>query len=76
MRDKYFVIADIAKVHGKLRTAQAQFDHHEKAYWFHERECQQYVKQIDILSKELAEIVQIENSTAGTMEQDNPIPGE
>lgn len=76
MRDKYFVIADIAKIHGKLRAAQALFDEYEKRYWHHEQECQQYVKQIDILSQELAEIVQKENSTAGTMEQNGPIAGE
>jgi hypothetical protein len=75
MRDKYFVIADIAKVHGKLRAAQAQFDHHEKAYIFHEKECRLYVNEIDKLAEELAEIVQKENSAAGTTEYD-PLTGE
>lgn len=65
MRDKYFVIADLAKIHVKLRNSQECFDEYEKRYWAYKRECEHLIDEVDRLAAELTEIVKMEEKTVG-----------
>ena len=76
MRTKEEVLNDLTNTNIKLRKCESYFQEATRKRDHYKHEWDGLYRDLDGYIKELLEVITIENSIAGTMEQDNPISGE